>query len=167
MTHVMPSDYLHSFTQGLVSYILGWTLQLSFVIKYFDEDYTNSSMEINAFVRRFPGHNSYHPVRHVQFEDVTDLLKEEKRVKSIGEISYDKTGLLTLTESWKLLPALFQVLFSIITGKVFPADLNWFKKVCGEGLSFNMERCVVSKCNTVMSRSVLVYTNQRIDTLSD
>jgi len=99
---------------------------------------------ITKLIQEFPAHNSHQPVKHCRFEDITSLFKQEKKVWKSTDISFDNTEFITLTETWKLMSALFQLLFAVITGKIFPSDLTWGKKHGILGVSFNMERCFVN-----------------------
>ena len=62
----------------------------------------------------------------------------------MSDYNFDNTGILALTETWKLVTALFQLLFVITNGKIFPSDLNWAKKHDISDISFNMERCFIN-----------------------
>jgi hypothetical protein len=77
-------------------------------------------------------YNSFHPVRHKRFEDITSLLKQERKVLKASDVFFGNTDLVALTETWKPPTALFQLLFVISSGEVFPSDMKWLGKENGD-----------------------------------
>ena len=144
IARLFPSDYLHTLNQGIVAYLLGWTLQMMYVLPLLDEDYKGLPGLVTALIQQFPAHNSFHPIKHKRFDDITSLIKQERKVLKPADIYFGNTDIVVLTESWKLMTGLFQLLFAICTGNVFPSNLNWGKKVGITDTSFNMERCFIN-----------------------
>jgi hypothetical protein len=95
-------------------------------------------------IQEFPSYNSFHPIKHKKFEDITSLLKQERKVFKASDVFFGNTDLVSLTETWKLATALFQLLFVITSGKIFPSDLRWGKKLGITDKLFNMERCFIN-----------------------
>jgi hypothetical protein len=143
MGRLFPSDFLHGLNQGLVAYLLGWTLQMLYVLPLVDESYEDVSVLVIRKIQEFPAHNSFYPIRHKRFEDITALLKQERKVSKAADV-FGNTDLIALTETWKIPTALFQLLLVIISGKIFPSDLKWAKKHGIDNISFNMERCFIN-----------------------
>jgi len=77
---LFPTDYLHGLYQGIVAYLLGWTLQMLYVVALLDEEYSNVPVDVIKMIQEFPSHNSFHPIKHKRFEDITSLLKQERKV---------------------------------------------------------------------------------------
>jgi len=50
-------------------------------------------------------------------------------VLKASDVFFGNTDLVALTETWKLPTALFQLLFVISSGEVFPSDMKWGKKM--------------------------------------
>ena len=144
IARLFPSDFLHGLNQGIVQYVLSWTLEMVYILRILDTSCKDIPREVTAFIQKFPAHNSFHPIKHHRFEDVTSLLKQEKKILKVSDYTFDNTGILALTETWKLMTALFQLLFVITNGKVFPSELNWGKKHDITEKSFNMERCFIN-----------------------
>jgi hypothetical protein len=157
MGRLFPTDFLHGLNQGLVAYLLGWTLQMIFIVPLLDENFKDVPSAVINLVKEFPAYNSFHPVKHKRFEDITSLMREEKKVHKASDFFFGNTDIVALTETWKLTTALFQLLFVIITGKVFPSDLSWGKKVGISDASFNMERCFINAIVAVLE--VYWYAN--------
>jgi hypothetical protein len=130
--------------QGLVAYLLGWTLQMMYVLPILDEAYMYTPEIVISMIQEFPSHNAFHPIRHKRFEDITALLKQERKVVKAADVFFGNTDLVALTETWKLPSALFQLLFVISSGKVFPSDLKWGKRIGIDDIVFNMERCFIN-----------------------
>lgn len=139
-----PSDFLHTLNQGIVQYLLGWTLQMLYVLPLLDDEYADLPSVVIKMIQEFPAHNAFHPIRHHRFDDITSLIKQEKKVLKYADYTFDKTGIVALTETWKLMTALFQLLFTIVSGNVFPSDLNWGIRngICD--FSINIERCFIN-----------------------
>ena len=144
VARLFPSDFLHTLNQGLVQYILGWTLQMVYIIPLLDPEYKNLPATVTKLAQEFPAHNSFQPIRHYRFDDITSLIKQEKKVLRSSDISFDQTGIIALTETWKLMTALYQLLFIISTGNVFPSDLQWGKTHGTGDVLYNVERCFIN-----------------------
>lgn len=144
IARLFPSDYLHTLNQGIVAYLLGWTLQMMYVLPILDEDYKGLPALVTSLIQQFPAHNSFQPIKHKRFDDITSLIKQERKVLKPADVYFGHTDIIVLTESWKLMTALFQLLFAICTGNMFPSNLNWGKKIGITDTSFNMERCFIN-----------------------
>lgn len=97
-----------------------------YMIAFIDEvNYKEVPVIVAKMIQEFPAHNAYHPIKHNRFEDITSLLKQERTVFKATDVHFGNTDLVSLTESWKLMTALFQLLFVITAGGVFPSDLEW------------------------------------------
>ena len=115
-----------------------------YILRLLDSSCKDLPRELTALIQKFPAHNSFHPIKHHRFEDITTLVKQEKKIFKVSDYNFENTGILALTETWKLVTALFQLLFVITSGKIFPSDLNWAKKHDISDISFNMERCFIN-----------------------
>jgi chorismate mutase len=115
-----------------------------YALPLLDKKYNDVSCVVKSMIQDFPAHNSFHPIKHNRFEDITSLIKQEKKIVKAADVSFDKTDIVALTESWKLMTALFQLLFAVTSGKVFPSELNWCKSVGITDVTFNMERCFIN-----------------------
>ena len=49
-----------------------------------------------------------------------------------SDVFFGNTDLVALTETWKTPTALFQLLFVISSGEVFPSDMKWLGKENGD-----------------------------------
>ena len=118
IARLFPSDFLHGVNQGIVQYVLGWTLQMVYILRLLDSTCKDLPRDLSAFIQKFPAHNSFHPIKHHRFEDISTLIKQEKKIFKVSDYNFDNTGILALTETWKLVTALFQLLFVITNGKI-------------------------------------------------
>lgn len=114
-----PSDYLHGLNQGIVAYLLGWTLQMLYVVPFLDDNFKGLSSEVLSMIQEFPAHNAFYPIKHKHFEGITTLINQERKVLKASDIYFGLTDIVALTESWKLMTALFQLMFVIISGKKY------------------------------------------------
>jgi len=95
-----PPDLLHTIPHGIMEYNVGFTLQcIRLVAKIDPMKYRQGPRILSSNMKDFPIFQSMHPVRHVRFHKVWDLVPTDLcRNKSTD---MNTTGLLVMNEYFK------------------------------------------------------------------
>ena len=143
MSRMHPPDILHTVIHGSMEYCLGFSLQVVQLIASIDKkSFGLSPKLLEDSIRSFPACNALHPVRHVKFENVWDLVPSSNS-KEKGKSTLT-TKLILMKEYFKIPSAFFQVLLCCSNPLIVPDSIEWSKNVGFEEPYFNPMQVIVN-----------------------
>jgi len=123
MLRMNPPDVLHTVPHGIMEYNVGFTLQCIRLISKMDPmKYRQGPRILDVNMKNFPTFQSMHPVRHVKFHQVWDLVPTELGRDKTSD--HNTTGLLVMNEYFKMKSLLFQLCFSCIDKDILPNSIE-------------------------------------------
>jgi len=146
MLRMNPPDILHTVPHGIMEYNLGFVMQCIKLFSKLDDRFSRGPKYLSDNVRFFPNFHSLYPVRHIHFPDIWSICvsdNSKKEGKSTGT-----TNIINMSEFYKIVSALFQVLFSCIDNRILPSTSDWSKEFGFSPPYFNPRQVVV---NSLMS----------------
>ena len=176
-------DWLHTVLKGMVEKVLSWVLIILHVFKnvivkkystnrHLCAPWKDNMSTLDYRIQHFPTHvMCFDMFRSVRFPTGLSYLLKQETKSSKSNSGRKTTGLLTGNiPAWKLLPALFQLMFCVgHDGSLLP---NWSRKlnqifpgisdgciqdvseVVNSAMSAVMEFCFVVSCKTMRKSSV-------------
>jgi len=162
MLRMNPPDVLHTVPHGIMEYNLGFVLQCVKLISILDSKFLRGPKILTDNVAFFPQFHSLYPVRHIHFPDIMDLCVSDN-AKNKGKKT-NTTNLITMREFYKIVSALFQVLFSCISLRILPNTSDWCSSI---GLSppfFNPTQVVVNSLMSSLQIHFYLHANSLSET---
>ena len=161
MSRFFPPDILHSLMLGFVMYGLSFSLQIISVIGEIDDTFGSAAEKLGNIIRYFPLYQSLHPVREYHFEDIWKLFQSDTSKQSGNP--FNTTGLLSKIESWKLEPALWQVMIACTQKDVLPDTFKWSEENGFDEPYFCVRQIICHTLNAV----IVVLWYSKADSLSE
>ena len=148
MLSYFPPDVLHTLIKGIVEMSLGFVLQILVAMGRIDEKFAGAVNLIAKLISLFPGDSSFHPVRHIHFEDIWELFaSESSKYKSSNMLN--TTGHILMKESYKLLSALLQLMLCLLSDHLLPVEVQWSVDFGFEEPYFSVKQIVLNTLNAV------------------
>jgi len=149
MLRMHPPDILHTLIHGSMEYCLGFTLQMVKLISSIDKtNFANSPKLLEDSIKLFPASNALHPVRHVYFANVWDLVPSSNE-KGRGKAT-NTTLLIAMKEFFKIPSATFQVMICCSHSSIVPDSYDWCKKCGFQEPFFNPLQVIVNALYAMM-----------------
>lgn len=132
-----------------MEYCLGFTLQMVKLISSIDKtNFANSPKLLEDSVKLFPASNALHPVRHVHFPNVWDLVPSSNE-KGRGKAT-NTTLLIAMKEFFKIPSATFQVMICCSNPSIVPDSYDWCKRCGFQEPLFNPLQVIVNALYAMM-----------------
>ena len=162
MLRMNPPDILHTVPHGIMEYNLGFALQCIKLFSKLDDRFSRGPKYLSDNVRFFPNFHSLYPVRHIHFPDIWSICVSDnakKEGKSTGT-----TNIINMSEFYKIVSALFQVLFSCLDSRILPTTTDWCKEFGFSRPYFNPRQVVVNSLMSTLQIHWYIHVNSLSET---
>ena len=148
MQRVFGSDTMHTWELGFVEACIGFTLQIIQYIGQIDANFIGGVQRVEEILHNFPSYNSLHPVRHIRFPKIWEILKAGIELSKKNPL--DSTGHLKMRECYKLASILLQLYFAASDPSLFPVETTWSKSQGFSEPFFSVRQVVVNTLHAVL-----------------
>ena len=155
MQRVFGSDTMHTWELGFVEACIGFTLQIIQYIGQIDANFIGGVQRVEEILHNFPSYNSLHPVRHIRFPKIWEILKAGIELSKKNPL--DSTGHLKMRECYKLASILLQLYFASSDPSLFPVETTWSKNHGFSEPFFSVRQIVVNTLHAVLEAGSLVF----------